>query len=260
MGLLDRHEYQWDYWSKLETIRDPASRLSKAAKIQAILRTLAPVPPAGRAAILDVGCSTGIILGALARAYGTALAVGIDIDRTALLIGKQDACSEPLLQADALHMPFKDRIFDIVICAQVYEHVPDWRKLLREISRVLRFGGLCFFSGPNKWWPIETHYNLPALSMLPRTVANSYVRLLRKGECYYENAVSWRELRLNMKEAGFEVLDYTWRLIEAPDRFGISGWLPRFASVVLRLMPPAWRPAVTYVSPNFNVVLKKIVP
>jgi SAM-dependent methyltransferase len=45
------------------------------------------------------------------------------------------------IKLDIQEMPFDDNTFDVVICNHVLEHVPDDRKALREILRVLRPGG-----------------------------------------------------------------------------------------------------------------------
>ena len=44
------------------------------------------------------------------------------------------------LVGDAMHLPFASEAFDIVICSEVIEHIPDKRKLLRQINSVLRKG------------------------------------------------------------------------------------------------------------------------
>ncbi len=41
---------------------------------------------------------------------------------------------------DALGLPFPDATFDRVICAEVLEHVPDDRRAMAEIARVLKPG------------------------------------------------------------------------------------------------------------------------
>lgn len=44
--------------------------------------------------------------------------------------------------ADALNLPYEDNSFDAVIIANALHIVPDPEKVLREIDRVLRFGGI----------------------------------------------------------------------------------------------------------------------
>jgi ubiquinone/menaquinone biosynthesis C-methylase UbiE len=44
----------------------------------------------------------------------------------------------PLNVADVHHLPFPDNSFDLVLCLEVLEHVPDSRLGLRELLRVAR--------------------------------------------------------------------------------------------------------------------------
>lgn len=55
---------------------------------------------------------------------------------------------ERIQKADITAMPFKDGDFDIVICSHVLEHIPDDRKAMREILRVLKPGGVAMLMVP----------------------------------------------------------------------------------------------------------------
>ena len=47
-----------------------------------------------------------------------------------------------LVRADAAALPFSDQSFDLVISSAVWEHLPDVEAATREVTRVLRDGGL----------------------------------------------------------------------------------------------------------------------
>ncbi|NNK65312.1 MAG: class I SAM-dependent methyltransferase [Rhodobacteraceae bacterium] len=47
-------------------------------------------------------------------------------------------------QADVLSLPYDDQSFDVVMAAHVLEHLPDPRRALREMVRVLNPGGMVF--------------------------------------------------------------------------------------------------------------------
>jgi SAM-dependent methyltransferase len=51
-------------------------------------------------------------------------------------------------RCDITDIPQPDGAFDIVICNHVLEHVPDDRKAMRELRRVLRPGGLAVLQHP----------------------------------------------------------------------------------------------------------------
>ena len=48
---------------------------------------------------------------------------------------------EAMQHMDITDVPFKDDAFDLIICVHVLEHVPDDRRAMREMARVLRPGG-----------------------------------------------------------------------------------------------------------------------
>ena len=46
-------------------------------------------------------------------------------------------------------LPYPDASFDIVTATEVIEHLEDFRRIVREIYRVLKPGGICILSTPN---------------------------------------------------------------------------------------------------------------
>ena len=180
--------------------------------------------PLSSLSTLDVGASTGVIDNYLSQFLGRV--VGIDIDKEAIAYATS-AFSRPNLTfrtGDAMQIPFDNETFDVVICAQIYEHVPNANQLLDEIWRVLRPGGICYFAAGNRLNPIEPHYHLPFLSVIPRPLAHVYLRLAGKGNYYYEKHLSyWGLKRLVQK---FAATDYTKRIIEDPHAFSAEYMLP----------------------------------
>ena len=249
--------YQSNYWVRWETCKDPESRRRKARKIRSILEAAAPglIGQGGQA--LDVGCSIGVIDEHLAMAWPHWEIVGVDIDAEALRLAQTRCADLFLCLGDAMRLPFPDATFDLVLCAQVYEHVPDWRRLLWEIHRVLRPGGICFFSGPNRLFPIEPHYGLPFLTYLPRPLAHRVLRWSGKAPLYYERPVTWWTLRHALEDLGFVIEDYTYRLLEDPQRFHLNERGVGAFSRWVRMLPPRLRPLLTPWMPNFNLVLRK---
>ena len=56
---------------------------------------------------------------------------------------------EGILEMDAADLQYPDASFDIVICRELIEHVPDEQQVLKEIKRVLVPGGYVLFTTPN---------------------------------------------------------------------------------------------------------------
>ncbi len=52
------------------------------------------------------------------------------------------------VKADICALPFDDNSFDMVFCNHVLEHIPDDRKAMQELYRVLKPGGLGIFQIP----------------------------------------------------------------------------------------------------------------
>jgi SAM-dependent methyltransferase len=56
---------------------------------------------------------------------------------------------EGVLEEDAANLSFRDSTFDVVICRELIEHVPDSDKVYGEIKRVLKTGGYLLITTPN---------------------------------------------------------------------------------------------------------------
>jgi len=54
------------------------------------------------------------------------------------------------VKMDIQAMPFEDNTFDVVLCNHVLEHIPDDKKAMREILRVMKPGGWAILQVPMK--------------------------------------------------------------------------------------------------------------
>lgn len=89
--------------------------------------------------ILDAGCGTGSMLGWLRR-FPAARVVGVDLSPDALRFCRQRG-EAALALGSVLDLPLRDGRFDLAICADVLQHLPDPVGALSELHRVLRPGG-----------------------------------------------------------------------------------------------------------------------
>ena len=95
--------------------------------------------------VLDLGCRSG----ALTSHYlaGNAI-VGVDVDREALAEAAKLGIETLFADLDEA-LPFADASFDVVIVAEILEHLQFPARLVEEAARVLRPGGRIVGSVPN---------------------------------------------------------------------------------------------------------------
>jgi len=100
------------------------------------------------------------------------------------------------IKLDIQKMPFEDNLFDVVICNHVLEHVPDDKRAMREIFRVLKPGGFGILQVPMDISKEKTHEDPSIVDPHEREVhfrQKDHYRLY--GRDYLER----------IKEAGFSI-------------------------------------------------------
>ncbi len=213
---MNHRGYQHDFAQSHAEMYSDEGRVRKAITTRMILAE-AFGDRLAHSSVLDVGCSTGIIDSEIAPWVGSL--TGIDIDANAIEFARCRHVAPNLTfkLGDAMNIDAPESSFDIVLCAQVYEHVPDASRLMSEIERVLRPGGVCYFAATNRLNPMEQHYKLPFLSVMPVSWAHRYLRMLGRGTYYYERHLTGTQLRRLVSR--FEVDDITERILEDPGRY-----------------------------------------
>jgi ubiquinone/menaquinone biosynthesis C-methylase UbiE len=129
--------------------------------------------------ILEIGCGVGRTVCDVARHYPNAFVIGIDLSQRMLEQAYQMVIGSPpggrvevslenegfgvvsaksfgltnvfLSQANALSLPFAAAQFDLVICANLIDRVPDPGEIFQEVERVLKPGGYFAFADPFNW-------------------------------------------------------------------------------------------------------------
>jgi SAM-dependent methyltransferase len=95
--------------------------------------------------------------------------------------------------ATAVAMPYSAAGFDAMVCVDVLEHVTDLHKVLSDVARVLRLGGLFLFDTINR---------NPLARLATVTIAEDVLRLLPRGTHDPAMFIRPRELRAGLEGAG----------------------------------------------------------
>lgn len=124
--------------------------------------------------VLDLGCAGGFMAEALAQRG--ARVTGIDPAAEAIHAARAHARLSGLRIGYDIGvgeaLPYDDAAFDAVVCVDVLEHVTDLNKVLSQVARVLRPGGLFLFDTINR---------NPLARLATITVAEDLLRLLPRG-------------------------------------------------------------------------------
>jgi len=145
----------------------PLQRYWQRARHRIVLGFLAISPSPRRAKVLDIGCGSSRIIQDLPEV------VGLDILLPKLRF-LRDRHSR-LVQGSIFALPFPDAAFDVVICSEVIEHIPDASPVFDEMTRVLCPGGTLILGTPDYgrwlWWVLEWIYG----KILPGAYAHEHI-------------------------------------------------------------------------------------
>jgi SAM-dependent methyltransferase len=165
------------------------------------------------ARVLDLGCGEGRHVHAFHLAPGVDV-IGLDADAPSLAKAAAGLATLPgasgatlLMRGDAYRLPFEDGAFDVVVCCEVLEHLPDVDGALTEMTRVLKPGGRLAVSVPRAWpewicWALAGgpggyadqpggHVRIFEAEDLRRTIAGHGLRFRRRHHAHALHAPYW---------------------------------------------------------------------
>lgn len=103
------------------------------------------------AKLLDVGCGKGYITDLIKKNMDSFEITGLDYSISAINFAHKNFNDIEFIVGDAYKIPYVDEYFDVVVCNNLWEHVPDPISLLNGISRVLKPGGYLLISTPSRY-------------------------------------------------------------------------------------------------------------
>jgi len=140
--------------------------------------------------VLDIGCGEGYIALCLAK-QGKHI-VGLDISPIRLkrvkVSTRKTGTDIDLVLGDAQNLPFRDKCFDSAVCAATLDHIPNDKRALQEVARILKTKGSLV---------LDSQLMVPPISLgIEDGPADKY------GHCH---KYSYRSLKKLLTEAGFEI-------------------------------------------------------
>jgi ubiquinone/menaquinone biosynthesis C-methylase UbiE len=218
------------------------------------------VPPGGKR-IIDCGCGAGEYVWSLLTEGADAWGIEYDETKVHRFRLAHPAEAHRVQVGDIERMEIDDESYDVALVSEALEHVPNDRKALAEIHRILKPGGYLVVFAPNRLHPFETHGVRSRASgrMLPiSTPLVPYIplRIGRSVFDYWARNYWPAQLRRIVRDAGFNILDvgYLWQTFE-----NISGQqgaiLGRLAPALRRLSRLLERCPITRVFGVSQVIL-----
>jgi len=183
-------ERWWDPQGEFKTLHD-----INPLRIQ-FIRQYADI--AGKR-IVDVGCGGGILTEGLAKQGADVL--GIDLSEELIDIADLHGLESGVnthyqkISAEALAEQQPEG-FDHVTCMEMLEHVPDPGSIVSACARLVKPGGMVFFSTLNRQ---------PKAYLLAIVAAEHVLRMLPKGTHDFKTFIKPSELSQSARSAGLEL-------------------------------------------------------
>ncbi len=198
---FDNYQNWWDWYKNTEQ------------RVQQYIKHLQEyMPKISRLKILDLGCGAGGVCVSFANRNNRV--IGLDLDKKLINLTKINVSdSEDRFPPNAgvseilssgIYIPFEDGTFDLVICNDVVEHLDEQDALIHEIYRVLKKGGHLYLTTPNKRYPVESHTGLFGITLLPKPLADVFIRMSGLGTSFPVKLVSYENLIRLLSQVRFQ--------------------------------------------------------
>jgi SAM-dependent methyltransferase len=136
--------------------------------------------------IIDIGCSSGLMIDALRREMPAARIVGADYVREPLQALASKVTGIPLLQFDLTKCPLPDACVDAITLLNVLEHIERDDLALEHIRRILKPGGVVIIEVPaapqlyDVYDELLLHYRRYRMTELLEKIEKSGLQVVRR--------------------------------------------------------------------------------
>lgn len=194
-----------DLQETLYTSSNPTRRWLHCSRRDWIVDTLRRLVPRGQGGTaLEVGPGSGIYLPVLCELFDDVS--GVDIETAYLDHARPLMVTYPRLSLkvdDITNSKLSAGSFDLILCTEVIEHIPDSQRALSEMHRLLKPGGVLVLSTPQRYSPLEL---AAKVAFLPGVI--HVVRLIY-GEAILDsghiNLMTEAEVTRQLGNAGFAI-------------------------------------------------------
>ena len=102
--------------------------------------------------IIDLGTADARMLDAIHQKYQEAYCIGVEYNKDLIEFAKAKFSYLEIIQGDVQSLDFSNNSFDVAIAAAVIEHISDPLKMMNEVKRILRPGGIFILTSPDPFW------------------------------------------------------------------------------------------------------------
>jgi ubiquinone/menaquinone biosynthesis C-methylase UbiE len=145
---------------------------------------------------LDIGCGDGFFTKVLSRYCNNVVGIDLMVYNSWMSLQRNNS---DFSAADARKIPIRSNSVDLILIISLLEHVPNWRNVISEVSRVLKIGGLVIIQLPNLHSLIEVHTKLPFMPLMPTRLKDLATDLMfhdkLQWDCTVKNLIEILEKR-----------------------------------------------------------------
>lgn len=209
--------------------------------------------------LLDVCCGTGNVLQSAQSVFDETL--GLDVSVNMMNIARKRGFE--VLGADAGNIPFQDESVNCVTAFSALHHIFDYKKVVREMARVLKTGGV-FYSDwdPNgkavkKGWAVKLAlriFKAAKKRSCQSSIPESQLQAAAEFHHHSEQGFSGEEAADCLREAGFSQVELYYHInppsFQRSSDWGVYGYAMAFLKAIsfLSPRPEDWKPFIAIVA------------